>query len=113
MSLTPRPARYAEARVARLNRYRRVGDRQVTSAVIAGMEVRRRVVADHVDAGQRMAAARDFQHSAIRCAGRIGDGRARGVDVDEVNELVVVAAEAGHLASIGAGNGEFEAAGPV
>lgn len=39
------------------------------------MEVRRRVVADHVDGGQRVAAARDFQHSATRRAGRIADGR--------------------------------------
>jgi hypothetical protein len=61
------------------------------------MEVRSGVVADHVDAGQRVAAARDFQHSASRCAGRIGDGRARGVDVDEVNELEAVAPKADTL----------------
>ena len=48
----------------------------MTAAVIAGLvEVGGRVVADHVDAGQRVAAARNFQHSATRCAGRIADDR--------------------------------------
>jgi hypothetical protein len=38
---------------------RRVGDLQMIAAIIAGMEVRRRVVAYHVDAGHGVAAARD------------------------------------------------------
>jgi len=79
---------------------RRVGDLQMTTAVTAGMEVRRGVMADQVDGGQHVTPARDFQHSAIRRAGRIADGRARGVNVDEVNELAAVAAEAGHLARV-------------
>jgi len=41
----------------------------MTAAVIAGMEVRSSVVADHADAGQRLAAAREGSAAAPARAG--------------------------------------------
>ena len=45
----------------------------MTAAVIAGMEVRRRVVADQVDGGHRVTAAFDRQNPAVARLGRVAD----------------------------------------
>ena len=91
---------------------RRIGDLQVTAAVIAGVEVRRSVVAEHVDAGQCVAAAGDLEDAAASGIGSVGDDRASGVDMSEVNELAAVAAKPCHLARIGARYVQLQTAGP-
>jgi hypothetical protein len=87
----------------------------MAAAVCAELKACGRVVAYHSDLCHHRGAARDRQHAAGRVAAVRPVHVAVGSDIGEIDVFAGVAAfaEPRHLARIGAGNVEFEAAGPA